>query len=71
VYFGKKLIFLGLLISVIGVIVWLSGRFGFKGLPGDIRLNRGNTSFYFPIVTCIAISVILSLLLNLLSRFKK
>jgi hypothetical protein len=37
-------------------------------LPGDIRIQRGNSSFYFPIVTCIVVSVVLSLLMALLRR---
>lgn len=58
---GKVLIILGLAIVVIGVLLW-SGV-GFIGkLPGDIRIERGHSVFYFPVVTCILLSIVLSLL---------
>jgi hypothetical protein len=38
------------------------------GAPGDIRIERGHSAFYFPIVTCIIISIVLSLLLSLFRR---
>jgi len=37
-------------------------------LPGDIRIERGNSAFYFPIVTCIIISIVLSLIFSLFRR---
>jgi hypothetical protein len=40
-------------------------------LPGDIRIERDHSSFYFPIVTCIIISIVLSLLLSLFSIFRR
>lgn len=46
---------------------WLA-RLGLGRLPGDILIQRGNTSFYFPIVTCIVVSVVLSLLFWFLRR---
>jgi hypothetical protein len=58
---GKLLILLGLLIAVIGVIVWGAGRLGFRGLPGDIRYQGPHVQVYFPIVTCIALSILLTL----------
>ena len=54
---GKLLIVAGLLVAVVGLVVWGLGRAGFRGLPGDIRYESGNVRFYFPIVTCIVLSV--------------
>jgi hypothetical protein len=58
---GKWLIFAGLAIAVIGAIVWVAGRAGFRGLPGDISYHRENVHIYFPIVTCVVLSVVLTL----------
>ena len=42
--------------------------FGMGRLPGDIFLQRGNFSFYFPVVTCIVLSILLTIILNLIRR---
>lgn len=61
---GKYLIFLGIIIIVIGVILYFFKGIPFLGkLPGDIHIQKKNFSFHFPIVTCILVSVIISLLL--------
>ncbi len=58
----------GLVIIVTGALLW-SGYGGWLGkLPGDIRVERGNSGFYFPIVTCIVISIVLSLLMWVFRR---
>lgn len=57
---GKILIGTGVLIAVIGVIVWAIGRSGFRGLPGDIAYEGEHVHFYFPIVTCIVLSILLT-----------
>ncbi|MFC0212488.1 DUF2905 domain-containing protein [Paenibacillus chartarius] len=58
----KLLIGVGVLFIVIGLIWALLGRFISLGrLPGDIQISKGSFTFYFPIVTCIVISVVLSL----------
>lgn len=68
---GLMLIFLGAVLAVAGLILYLGGNFGFLGkLPGDIRVERDNVSFYFPITTSILISIILTALFYLLSRLK-
>lgn len=56
---------------LVGGTLWLAGRFGLPlgRLPGDIRIESGNTTFYFPIATSILLSLGLTLLLNLLGRF--
>lgn len=59
---GKLIIFLGLILTVLGLVVWGLGRMGFRGLPGDIDYWSENFRFYFPIVTCIVISVLASVL---------
>ena len=57
---GKFLILTGLLLAVAGLLVWGLGRSGFSGLPGDIAIRGRNFRVYFPIVTCVALSLILS-----------
>ena len=63
---GKALIVVGLVIAAIGVLVQFGVPLG--RLPGDIVIRRGQSSFYFPIVTCIILSVLLSLIGMLLRR---
>ena len=58
---GKSLIFIGLAIALIGAVVLVLGRIGFRGMPGDIAYRSDNVRIYFPIVTCIVISLILTL----------
>jgi len=67
--FGKTLILLGAVLVVLGVIFLIAPKIPFLGkLPGDIHLKGKNWSFSFPVVTCIVISIVLTLLLNLFSR---
>jgi hypothetical protein len=62
---GRMLLFLGLGIAVLGVLVMVAGRLPFLGrLPGDILVSRGGGSFYFPVVTCLVLSLVLTVLLN-------
>jgi len=67
---GKFVLVIGLVLVVVGFGLWkLPGLFGWVGkLPGDISVQKGNFSFYFPIVTCIVISVILTLISWLFRR---
>jgi len=61
--FGWVLVIVGLVIAGIGLIWVLAPNLPTLGrLPGDLVIERGNSRFYFPIVTCIVISVVLSLL---------
>ncbi len=61
---GKIIIFIGLLLVVIGFVWMVGNKLPFIGkLPGDIAIERKNYSFYFPVTTCIIISIILSLIL--------
>jgi hypothetical protein len=63
----------GLALLLIGGAVFLAGKFGLPlgRLPGDIRIEGEHGSFYFPLATSILVSVVLTILLNLLGRFLK
>lgn len=66
---GKLLVLFGGLITVVGVALWSGLGSGWLGrLPGDIRIERGNSVFYFPIVTCLIVSILLTLILSLFRR---
>jgi len=66
---GKTLIYLGILLVVVGVIFSLAGKLPWLGhLPGDISIQRERFSFYFPITTCVLISVIISLVVYFFRR---
>lgn len=66
---GKTLILLGAALIVVGLIFVVAPKIPFLGkLPGDIHLRGKNWSFSFPVVTCIVISIVLTLLFNLFSR---
>lgn len=67
--FGKMLVVLGLCMAAIGVILWTGvGKGWFGKLPGDIEVSRGNFRFYFPVVTCLLVSLVLTLLMWLFRR---
>lgn len=66
---GKNLMYIGLLLLVIGCVMHFGGKFiPFGRLPGDINIVGENGSFLFPVVTCILISIILSVIANLFSK---
>lgn len=66
---GKFLVFAGLLLVVVGVMLWSGFGRGWLGrLPGDIQYSKGNFHFYFPIVTCVILSALLTLILWLLRK---
>jgi len=66
---GKILIAFGLLIALVGLVLVLVGRVPWIGrLPGDIHIQRGNWTFYFPLATSLLLSVILTLLLWVMGR---
>ncbi len=64
----KSLIIIGLLLIVIGLLYPFFRDIGFGRLPGDIVIKKENSSFYFPIVTCIVVSVVISLILIFLKK---
>ena len=66
---GRMLIVFGLLIVLVGVVLLLVGRVPWLGrLPGDIHIQRGNWTFYFPLATSLLLSVVLTLILWSLGR---
>jgi hypothetical protein len=67
---GKFILIIGLVLVAVGALLWrFPSLFGWVGrLPGDVSVQKGNFSFYFPIVTCILISVIVTLLSWLFRR---
>lgn len=70
---GRILVISGALLVVIGGVVMLIGWTGVPlgRLPGDIVYRGKNTTFYFPLVTCIVLSAVLSLVLYLIAHFKR
>ena len=66
---GRALIALGCLAVVLGVALLLADRIPWLGrLPGDIVVRRGPVTFYFPLVTCVVLSVVLTIVVNLFWR---
>lgn len=67
---ARFLIGLGMIILLAGILMLVFSRMGFTGfrLPGDIYIKKDNFSFSFPVVTCIVISIVLSVILNLINR---
>ena len=67
---GRVLLLAGALLVVLGLVVLLGERSGLRlgRLPGDLRVERGNFRFYFPLATSIVLSVVLSLLFWLFGR---
>lgn len=66
---AKLLIIGGLAMAGFGVLLLLLGNIpGFGRLPGDIHIQGKNSSFYFPVVTCLVLSVLLTIILNLFFR---
>jgi len=63
---GRTLVVVGLIVAAIGALMMLGLPLG--RLPGDIVVSRGRGTFYFPIVTCIVVSVLLTLLLSFFRR---
>ena len=69
---GKFILIIGVITTVVGLVVWSGFAPKWLGrLPGDIRMEREHSAFYFPIVTCIILSIVLSLLLSLFSMFRR
>ena len=61
----KILIIVGIIILVVGLLYPYIKKLGLGQLPGDLMFKSGNSTFFFPIVTCIIISVVLTIILNL------
>jgi hypothetical protein len=71
--FGKMLVGLGLLLVVLGAVLLLAARFGLPlgRLPGDVSYRGKHVSVFFPLGTSILISVVLSILFYLISRYRR
>ena len=66
---GKSLVLIGISIVLIGVLIWGFSSIPYIGrLPGDIYVRRGNFTFYFPLATCILISIIATILFSQMRR---
>jgi hypothetical protein len=66
---AKVLIVMGLALAALGAVLWALSGVPFVGrLPGDVYIQRGNFTFYFPLATCIVISIIASFIFALLRR---
>ncbi len=66
---AKWILILGIVLVAVGAVVWLVESLGLDELPGDIRMRGKGWSFSFPVVTCIVVSVVLTVLLNLAAWF--
>jgi hypothetical protein len=64
----RWLVAIGLVLILVGLLWPFLSKLGLGRLPGDIVIERGNFRFYFPIVTCLIVSVVLSFFLWLLNR---
>jgi hypothetical protein len=66
---GKMLMLAGLGLFILGLVFWSGFGRGWLGrLPGDVQYHRGNFSFYFPFVTCIMVSIVLTLIFRLFRK---
>lgn len=71
---GKLLIILGGALVVVGILFMIGSRFSFFSLghlPGDIRYKGKNSTFYFPLTTCLLLSAVVTLIMWLISRFMR
>jgi hypothetical protein len=67
--FGKTLIIAGIVLLLVGLLLSFAGSIPWLGrLPGDIHIKRDGFQFYFPVVTCILISLLLTAILTLFRR---
>jgi hypothetical protein len=58
---GRMIVLLGAVLVVFGLVVWGLGRLGFRGLPGDIHYTSDRVRIWFPLVTCLVLSALLTL----------
>ena len=70
---GRALLILGAVSAIVGGLLFFGARLPFRlgRLPGDIIYRGEHTTFYFPIVTCIIVSVVLSIVFGLFSNFRR
>jgi predicted tellurium resistance membrane protein TerC len=65
---GRALLFVGLAIAACGLLWMVGSKLGLGRLPGDIVIEKKNYSFYFPVVTSVVVSLVLTLLFNLFRK---
>lgn len=65
---GKMMLTFGFVLIILGIIIIIGEKLGLGKLPGDILIKKGNFTFFFPIVSSIIISLLLTLILNILKR---
>jgi len=70
-HFGKFLVVVGVVLVATGLLLMAGGRLGLGRLPGDIAYKGKNVQFYFPIVTCVVLSVVLTLVWWVISLLTK
>lgn len=69
---GKFIVIIGVITTLVGLVMWNGFTPKWLGrLPGDIRIERGHSAFYFPIITCVILSIVLSLLLSFFAIFRR
>jgi hypothetical protein len=66
---GGALVFAGIVLALIGVLVWSGALTWFGRLPGDMRMERGSARVYFPLASMLLISVVISVLAYLIRRW--
>ena len=67
---GKLLLIAGAVIAVLGGVILLLTRAGVTQVPGSISISNGNFSFFFPVAFCIVVSVVLTVVINLIVRVR-
>jgi hypothetical protein len=68
---GRWLVGFGVLAAIVGLLMMAGARLGLGRLPGDISYHRGPVTIFFPIATSIVVSIVLTLLLNLVARWRR
>lgn len=63
---GKLVLIAGVVIAVVGGVVLLLARVGVTQLPGSISVSGGNFSFFFPVAFCVVVSIVLTVVINLI-----
>jgi uncharacterized membrane protein YidH (DUF202 family) len=69
---GKFIVIIGVVVTMVGFLMWSGIAPKWLGrLPGDIRIEREHSAFYFPIVTCVILSIVFSVVFSLFSMFRR
>ncbi|HEX6537574.1 MAG TPA: DUF2905 domain-containing protein [Candidatus Dormibacteraeota bacterium] len=67
---GKLLLIVGVVIAVIGGVIIVARRLGLGHLPGDVTVSSGGVSLFVPIVACVVVSIVLTVVINVLLRLR-